>query len=234
MTTEGMAMPLRVVGAGLGRTGTNSLKVALEQLLGGRCYHMLELIERPGDTVYWERAAAGELPTWDWLRRDYVAAVDFPAAMFWQELLADSPDAIVLLSTRESGQVWWDSFQRTILQSLSREVPAERPDWARRRTMTLSVLARLTPGWQNEAEAVDAYERHNDEVRRTVPPDRLIDWQPGDGWEPICSGLGVAVPQDPFPHENTTSDFRARISSSAPAPNPRADLFRVRPPTRLP
>jgi hypothetical protein len=213
-------MTLRVVGAGLGRTGTNSLKVALEQLLEGRCYHMLELFERPGDTEHWERAAAGEAVTWDWLRRDYTATVDFPAAMFWRELLADSPDAVVLLSTRESAQIWWDSFQRTILQALSGDVPADRPDWARRREMTASVLARLTPGWRTEAEAIDAYERHNEHVRRTVPRDRLIDWKPGDGWEPICSVLGVAVPESPFPHENTSADFRARISVPAPGVNP--------------
>jgi hypothetical protein len=213
-------MTLRVVGAGLGRTGTNSLKVALERLLGGRCYHMLELIERPGDTQYWELAAAGEFVTWDWLRRDYAATVDFPAAMFWRELLADSPDAVVLLSTRQSAKIWWDSFQQTIVQSLSGEVPADRPDWARRRAMTVSVLARLTPGWRREADATDAYERHNEEVRRTVPPDRLIEWRPGDGWEPICSALGVAVPQDPFPHENTTADFQARTGVSAPGADP--------------
>jgi hypothetical protein len=208
-------MALRVVGAGLGRTGTNSLKIALERLLGGRCYHMLELIERPGDTLYWERAAAGELAGWEWLRRDYVATVDFPAAMFWRELLVDSPQAVVLLSTRESAQVWWDSFRRTILQSMGDEVPADRPDWARRRAMNLSVLARLTPAWRRKADVIDAYERHNEEVRRTVPPDRLIDWLPGDGWGPICALLGVAVPADPFPHENTTADFRSR--SSIPA-----------------
>ncbi len=213
-------MSLRVVGAGLGRTGTNSLKVALERLLGGRCYHMLELIERPGDTECWERAAAGELVTWDWLGRKYAATVDLPAAMFWQELLVDSPDAVVLLSTRDSAQIWWDSFQRTILQSLSGEVPADRPDWAQRRAMNLSVLARLTPDWRNAADAMAAYDRHNDEVRRSVRPERLIDWRPGDGWEPICSVLGVAVPEDPFPHENTTADFQARTGGSAPAPPP--------------
>lgn len=79
--------------------------------------------------------------------------------------------------------------------------------------MNLSVLAHLTPGWRTEADAIDAYERHNEEVRRTVSPDRLIDWRPGDGWEPICSVLGVAVPEDSFPHENTTADFQARTAT---------------------
>ena len=209
-----MSTPLKVVGAGLGRTGTSSLKTALERLLGGPCYHMFELLGRPDDTVHWERAAAGEPISWEWLRQDYLATLDFPAAMFWRELLVDSPEAVVLLSTRESAQVWWASFQRTILQSMSGEVPGDRPDWARRREMNLSVLARLTPGWRNEADAIDAYERHNEEVRRTVPSDRLIDWQPGDGWEPLCARLGMTVPEEPFPHENTSADFRARISPS--------------------
>ena len=216
-------MTLRVVGAGLGRTGTNSLKVALERLLGGRCYHMMELIERPDDTVHWARAAAGEPVTWDWLRRDYLATVDFPAAMFWRELLADSPEAVVLLSTRESGQVWWESFQRTILRSMNAQVPAGRPDWARRREMNLSVLARLTPGWRREDDAIAAYDQHNDEVRSTVPSDRLIDWRPGDGWEPICSALGVQTPEDPFPHENTAAEFQARLSSPGPGADPSPD-----------
>jgi hypothetical protein len=205
---------LRVVGAGLGRTGTNSLKVALERLLGGRCYHMLELIERPGDTEHWERAAAGEPVDWQWLEGEFVATVDFPAAMFWRELLAASPGAVVLLSSRDSAQSWWESFARTIVQSLSKEVPADRPDWARRRAMNLSVLARLTPDWRQQAEAIDAYERHNDEVRRTVPAERLIDWRPADGWEPICSVLGLAVPSAPFPHENTAAEFQARVGVS--------------------
>jgi hypothetical protein len=77
-----MSMMLRVVGAGLGRTGTNSLKVALERLLGGRCHHMFELIERPGDTERWERAVSGDAVEWGWLRQEFVATVDFPATMF--------------------------------------------------------------------------------------------------------------------------------------------------------
>ena len=208
---------LRVVGAGLGRTGTNSLKVALERLLGGRCYHMLELIERPGDTEHWERAAAATTTVeWGWLQREFVATVDFPAAMFWRELLADSPEAVVLLSARDSAQVWWESFSRTIVPSLNGEVPADRPEWARRRAMNLAVLARLTPDWRERDAAIDAYERHNDEVRRAVPAERLIDWRPGDGWEPICSMLGLAVPSEPFPHENTAAEFQARIGVADP------------------
>jgi hypothetical protein len=210
---------LRVVGAGLGRTGTSSLKVALERLLGGRCYHMYELIRRPCDTERWERAVAGTTVDWQWLQEEFVATVDFPAAMFWRELMADSPEAVVLLSVRDSAQVWWESFSRTIVSSMAEEVPHDRPDWARRRAMNLSVLARLTPDWRERDAAIDAYERHNDEVRRTVPAERLIDWRPRDGWEPICSTLALDIPSEPFPHENTAADFRARAGATDPAPD---------------
>jgi hypothetical protein len=177
---------------------------------------MHELIQRPGDTERWARAATGAAPDWRWLQGEFVATVDFPAAMFWRDLLADSPNALVLLSTRDSANTWWESFARTIVPSLSGEVPADRPDWARRRAMNLAVLGLLTPDWRQRSAAIDAYERHNDEVRRTVAAERLIDWRPGDGWTPICSRLGLDVPTEPFPHENTAADFQARIGVTDP------------------
>src|SRR5664280_1932157 len=147
-------MALRVIGAGLGRTGTNSLEVALEGLLGGRCYHMYELIERPEDTASWESAVAGRHVDWSSLMHDYPATVDFPAAVFWRELLAANPDAIVLLSSRDSTETWWSSIEKTIVPSLAGNVPPDQPDWARRRAMNLEVMrARLTPQWP-EARSV--------------------------------------------------------------------------------
>jgi len=211
-------MAVSVVGAGLGRTGTNSLQVALERLLGGRCYHMHELIERPQDTASWESAVAGEPADWSSLLSEYRATVDFPAAVFWREILAANPGAVVLLSSRDSPETWWASVERTIAPSLSAAVPADRPDWARRRAMNLAMIrTRLTPQWPQAGAVMAAYERHNAEVRREVPSERLIDWRPGDGWEPICSALGLAVPAEPFPHENTTADFQARIGVDAGA-----------------
>ena len=206
-------MGLRVIGAGLGRTGTNSLKVALETLLDGRCYHMYELLERPGDTASWEDAVAGRPVDWGSLLREYRASVDFPAAVFWRELLEANPQAVVLLSSRDSTETWWASCERTIVPSLSGEVPPDQPDWARRRAMNIQVLrTRLTPQWPDPDAVRAAYERHNAEVRREVPGEKLIDWRPGDGWEPICGALGVPVPDIPFPHENTAADFQARVS----------------------
>jgi hypothetical protein len=209
-------MAVRVVGAGLGRTGTNSLKLALERLLDGRCYHMYELIERPQDTASWEDAVAGRPVDWNSLLRDYRATVDFPAAVFWREILEANPDAIVLLSSRDSTETWWTSVDKTIVPSLTGDVPPDRPDWARRRAMNVEMMrTRLTPQWPDANAVMSAYERHNAEVRQEVPGDQLIDWHPGDGWEPICAALGLAVPADPFPHENTASDFQAKVGVQA-------------------
>jgi Sulfotransferase domain len=210
-------MALQVVGAGLGRTGTNSLKVALEQLLGGPCYHMFELARRDADTPAWQAALRGEDIDWGALLREYVATVDWPAAAFWREIWAANPDAIVLLSSRDSAQRWWESMERTIVPTLSGAVPPDEPATARRRAMVVEMMSeRFTPDWRERDAAIAAYERHNEWVRLAVPPGQLIEWQPQDGWQPICAALDLRVPDAPFPRENTTADFRARLGFARP------------------
>ncbi len=204
-------MALLVVGAGLGRTGTASLKEALELLLDGRCYHMLEVFEREQDTPVWHDAVRGEPVNWDALLDEYVASVDWPASAFWRELSAANPEAIVLLSTRDSPEQWWASMERTIVPTMKESVRAGETMLARHREMVTELLdRRFTPDWENPGAAMAAYERHNEDVRRSVDPLRLVEWRPCDGWEPICAALAMPVPQEPFPHENTTADFRAR------------------------
>jgi hypothetical protein len=202
---------LEVVGAGLGRTGTASLKLALERLTGGRCYHMSEAIERPQDTAAWASALRGDLAPVEQVLRDYRAAIDWPAAAFWRELAAAHPDAVVLLSLRESPETWWRSVEATIFSNLQRPVPPEDRDWWERRQMVLELMAtRLTPDWASREAAIAAYERHAEEVRAAIPPERLLEWRPGDGWEPLCRALGRPVPDEPFPHENRRAEFRGR------------------------
>jgi len=199
---------LRVIGAGLGRTGTHSLKLALEHLTGAPCYHMLEVLRQPAHIAIWQRAVAGEPPGWEELLGDYQATVDWPAAAFWKELSRAYPDALVLLSVREVDE-WWASADRTIFAVSRRELPPD-PVFSSQLQMTKSLLqSRFTPGWGDERTAKQAYLRHNDEVRTSVGPDRLLEWRPGEGWEPICTRLGLAVPREPFPHVNTTAEFRA-------------------------
>ena len=203
-------MALRVIGAGVGRTGTHSLKLALEQLLDGPCYHMSELFGRDDDIAVWHAAARGEPADLNGMLADYTATVDWPAAAFWQELREGSPDALVLLSQRRSPEAWWESFSRTIADTLSTPVPADDEIWTRRRALTTDVMAnRFTSDWADRDAAIAAYIRNSEEVRRAVPPDRLVEWQPGDGWGPLCRALNVDEPDEPFPHTNTTAEFRA-------------------------
>jgi hypothetical protein len=209
-------MSLRVVGAGLGRTGTASLQLALQQLLDGRCYHMGETFGRPDDIPVWHAAVDGDPPAdWNEFLSDFVATVDWPACAFWRELSAANPDAVVLLSTRSSADAWWKSANDTIFQVSRREMPedGEAVDVLKAQmAMAKDMLSKtFTPDWQEEAAAKRAYEAHNAAVRAEVDPARLVDWQPGDGWEPLCTALDVPVPADPFPHVNTTADFRAMI-----------------------
>jgi hypothetical protein len=117
-------MTLRVVGAGLGRTGTHSQKLALERLLGAPCYHMIETFGRPDDIPVWHRAVDGELPDWSEFLSDYAAAVDWPVCAFWRELSDEFPDALVLLSTRDPDS-WWASASNTIFRAVLGEVQAE-------------------------------------------------------------------------------------------------------------
>jgi hypothetical protein len=199
-------MNLKVVGAGLPRTGTASQVIALEQLLGGRCYHMREIPGHPFDLGdEWDRALSGETPDWDRLFDGYVAAVDWPTSMFWRELSQVNPAALVLLSVQASAEVWWQSAQATILR-VAREALA--PDWNKGRGL-LTLLERFTgtADWDDPATLMAAYERHVQEVKMGVPQHRLLEWYASEGWPPLCHALNLPVPDIPFPWVNRRSDW---------------------------
>ncbi len=214
-------MTIKVVGAGLGRTGTHSLKIALEQLLGGPCYHMFEVMQHPDHIAEWQLAADGGTPDWQRLFADYVAVVDWPAAAFWRELAAEYPEAKVLLSTRPTDE-WWKSADNTIWEISRRGAPPDAPPPVQAQLRMIHTLlpARFTPGWSEEASSKAAYERNNAAVRAEVPADRLIEWHPGDGWGPLCEGLGLSVPAEPFPHVNTTAEFQAMLAGMGAGTDP--------------
>jgi hypothetical protein len=109
-------------------------------------------------------------------------------------------------------------MEKTIVTTLTMDLPAEAEGMAVHRAMVLDIFdRRFTPDWREPEAAMAAYERHNERVRSQIPPERLVDWQPGDGWEPICAALGVAVPSDPFPHQNTSEEFQADMESRVDA-----------------
>jgi hypothetical protein len=210
MTTKAGTSGLRLVGAGVGRTGTASLKVALERLLGGPCYHMREVFDHLDHVPLWHRAIRGEGADWASLLDGYVAIVDWPGAACWRDLAAAYPDAVVLLSTRADAQTWWKSANATILRDVSDEDKSAHPELAEFGHMVSDMFNGFDPDWRDRDAAMAAYDRHNAAVRAEVPAERLVEWQPGDGWAPLCHALAVDLPDEPFPHTNTTEEFLQR------------------------
>ncbi|HZP29358.1 MAG TPA: sulfotransferase [Acidimicrobiia bacterium] len=202
-------MALQVIGAGLGRTGTASLKQALEELLGGPCYHMFEVGNRADDPAVWADAYEGKMPDWGSFFSGFEATVDWPAAPFWREMSEAFPDALILLSVRDPDD-WWKSASDTIFVAIETYFRPDAPadDWTR---MGRNMMNAFTPGWRDEEAAKAAYVAHNEHVRATAPRDRLLEWTMTDGWEPICAALGRPVPARPFPHTNTTADVRTAL-----------------------
>jgi hypothetical protein len=184
-----------------------SLKFALEKLLGAPCYHMIEVFGHPDHVELWTKAARGEPIDWDALFEGYAAIVDWPACSFWPELSTAFPDAVILLSTRADSDAWFKSANDTIFSAID-EVPGDMGPW---RDMFFEIARnRFTDQVKDHDAAIAAYEAHNEKVRREADPNRLVEWQPGDGWAPLCDALGLPVPDEPFPHANTTEEFLAR------------------------
>lgn len=217
-------MPLKIIGAGFGRTGTASLYNALKAL-GYPCYHMFEVINNKANRThlgFWRRVAnapAGAQQEWKKVFANYTAAVDFPAAAVWRELLAAYPDAKVILTLHPKGaDAWYESTYETI--------------YAPERMWQATVLKYSTPFgfnmadmtrkliWQRALEgtmedrdkAIARYNEHAEEVRRTVPQDRLLVFTVDQGWEPLCRFLGASVPSGAFPNVNERKEIKKMLA----------------------
>jgi hypothetical protein len=205
-------LPLKVIGSGFGRTGTKSLKLALEQLGFTPCHHMLEVRTTPGQVDHWLAISRGEKPDWHAVFAEFQAAVDWPSCNYWREMAQAFPAAKVIHTTRPFEQ-WWDSFSRTIMESMVTDTPTDDPVRLKMREMTRGIITRDVFGGRIEDKEVAraAFARREAEVRAAIPPERLLILDPTDGWERLCPFLGVAVPETPYPFTNTTADFRAMM-----------------------
>lgn len=210
-------MALDIVGAGLGRNGTLSMKHALEQLGLDKCYHMFEVAQHPDHRDVWSAARRGEAVDWDALFEGYRASVDWPACDFWQELSEHYPESKVLLSVRDPER-WYASIRNTIHLSTTAglasddEAERERAKWTNWMIWETNFDDRM----DDKDHVIGVYEAHTARVKATIPSDRLLVYEVGSGWEPICEFLDVPVPDDPFPHVNTTEDFRERFGNRRP------------------
>jgi len=208
-------MSLKVIGAGFGRTGTLSLKLALEQLGFGPCYHMFEVGRHPEHVSLWRDAAAGRPMDWPALFRDYRAAVDWPSCNFWASQLQAFPQARVILSERDA-DAWYTSVMRTIYSSSLRfrqsaEASGDAEQLARASMAFEVIWDRVFDGRMDDrAHVIACYQAHNAEVKKLVPADRLLVFDPKQGWAPLCAFLDCSAPDDPFPRVNTTEEFLAR------------------------
>ena len=206
-------MPLAVIGAGLNRTGTYSLKLALERLGLGPCHHMFELIANPGQGAIWERVFDGGDVDWDSVYGEYRSAVDAPTCYFYRELAMAYPEAKVILTVREP-ESWWRSARATTASEANLARFAASPLAG---FFTKAVASLLERGSQPDApadrdEAMSWFNRHTENVRRTIPPERLLTFEVSEGWAPLCQFLDVPLPSEPFPRTNSTGDFLAKLA----------------------
>jgi hypothetical protein len=200
-------MDLKLIGVGLPRTGTKSVKLALEHLMGEPCYHMSEVRPREGHSALWLRVLNGELELLDVILDGFGAAVDWPFSGIWREAINRFPEAPVLLSSRRDTETWWRSANQTVWASMRSASVESRGEWF---PMATKLFENFASPWDNETTAKAAYEQHNADVRAAVDPARLFEYEPGDGWGPLCEALQLPIPDAAFPHINTTAEFRAR------------------------
>lgn len=202
---------MNVIGVGVGRTGTHSLKLALERLGLGPCHHMEEVISNPSVQVpLWSAALQGRAD-WAAIYRGYASAVDWPTAGFFRELKAAYPSARFVL-THRSVDSWVQSFSETIYKLTTGAVPVP-PQMKPFLDMAGGVIARTGfPGGLDAAGLGRAFVAHNDAVKAAISADRLLVYQVKEGWAPLCAFLGVAEPAEPFPRSNDRAEFWDRVS----------------------
>ena len=206
-------MSLELIGAGFGRTGTLSLKSALEAIDLGPCHHMMEVFKNPGSEDDWHQASLSNDVAWEGLLGGYRSSVDWPSCSFWRELADFYPDAKVLLSVRDPER-WYESVLETIYRVT---VGMRRSEDASVRERVKMADALIFQGtfegrFEDRSFAIGVFERHIEEVKKTIPAERLLVYEVKDGWEPLCGFVGRSVPDFDFPHVNSRDEFRSRVS----------------------
>lgn len=212
---------MKVIGVGLPRTGTLTQKVALEMLGVGPCYHMVNVLQDLELVKLWHDALEGNAD-WDAIFEGHQSTVDWPGGFFWKELMEHYPDAKLVLSVRDPEKwersmrdtVWACYYGDSLTYHLSMATYKVDGQW-KYFIDTMTQLLWEGPGTiQNSHDTqgmIDSMHRFNEEVKSTVPSDRLLVWDVTEGWEPLCDFLGIECPSDPMPHVNDSATFRDRI-----------------------
>jgi hypothetical protein len=203
---------VKVIGTGFGRTGTDSMREALNILGFGPCHHMRELLADPAHRDLWRELNAnldgqGPVPTWSELLGAYGSCIDWPSAAYWPLLVEAFPEARVLLTYR-SAQGWWTSFEKTIMPLLLADTSEPQPRGAD------LIIRRVFGGKLDRDHCIAVYEANVARVKGEVPADRLLVHTIGDGWEPLCEFLNVPVPGVAYPNSNSADDFSRAIDQN--------------------
>ncbi len=205
-------MTLKVIGAGFGRTGTLSLKLALEKLGFDKCYHMMEVNNHQDHHQLWAKAHRGEAVDWDALFGGYQASVDWPACNLWREQAVHFPDAKIILTLRNP-ESWYTSIMNTIYPSSIALCEMDDPKMRATGKWSIEIIwDRLFQSrMDDKAHVMEVFNRHNQTVMDEVPAERLLVYEAGQGWEPLCQFLGIAPPEEDYPRVNTTDQFQKNI-----------------------
>ncbi len=207
-------MTLEIIGAGVGRTGTMSLKLAINELGFGPCHHMDQVHANMAEQVPLWSAAVDGSPDWAAIYDGYPSAVDWPTAGFYRELAVQYPEAKFIL-THRTPESWADSFGDTIYKLLAGkdEAPPEMKDWL---DMAFGVISKTGfPLGLSREQLIDAFVAHNESVKRTIPSDRLLVYQVKEGWDPLCEFLDRPAPSDSFPRTNNRAEFWDLVSGKS-------------------
>jgi hypothetical protein len=203
-----MLMTLEVIGPGFGRTGTNSMKLALEQLGFGPCHHMFEVRDNPDRLKDWEKAARGDKVDWSHTFRGYRSQVDWPGARYWRELVDHFPKAKVILTVRDP-DAWFDSVQKTIVPFIAARGshPSDSVNAIAKMGHKIVFVDVFDDRLSDRAYATKVFNDHIAQVKKAVPKERLLVIDVEEGWAPLCKFLGVEIPDTPFPKTNSTREF---------------------------
>lgn len=213
-------MPLKLIGAGFGRTGTSSLKAALDMIGFGPCYHMMEVFQHPDHIPLWQSVVDGNLADLNPILVGYNSTCDWPTCSFYEEQMRVNPDAKVLLTVRDP-EMWYESALATIYPSSTSPDNNADPVRAGQARFVKKLIwdGHFGGRFQDKAHAIDVFNRHTESVKHRVPAEKLLVFDVQQGWEPLCAFLGIPVPGTPFPRANDRAEFLAR-RAAPPDPIP--------------
>lgn len=196
-------MALKVIGCGFGRTGTNSMQIALEILGFGPCHHMFEVTKNPLMKARWRGFMKGEALGWEELFEGYRSCMDWPSAHYWRDLTEVYPEARVILTWRDP-ESWWRSFEKTLLRY--HQTTDDRD------SVGYQIIDKAFDGRPDDRDHVLAiYNANVEAVRAAIPVGRLLVHSLGDGWGPLCAHLDVPIPDKPYPQTNSTAELQTEF-----------------------